>query len=164
MKRLYLARHAKSSWDEGWLDDVERPLNVRGKRDAPIMGGILREMGVKPEVIVTSPAARAAATARIVARELGYPLEKIRYRERLDEGVSRDYIDTIASLDPEHDSAMIFGHNPTITTVANMWAGSSIVNIPTCGVVGIEFDTDSWIPASEERGRLLFFEYPKKHE
>lgn len=164
MKRLYLARHAKSSWDEGWLDDVERPLNVRGKQDAPIMGGLLRKMGVKPDVIVTSPAARASATARIVARELGYPLEKMRYRERLYEGVSRDYVDTIASLDPEYDSAMIFGHNPTITTIANMLTGSSIVNIPTSGVVGIEFDTDSWIRASEERGTLLFFEYPKKGE
>ena len=163
MKQLYLARHAKSSWDEEWLDDVERPLNSRGKRDAPMMGKLLKEMGVKPELIITSPAARAASTARIIARALGYPLEKLKYRERLYEAVSRDIIDTVASIGDEYKSVMIFGHNPTLTTVATMFSGTSIDNVPTCGVVGVEFDTDSWIPASEQQGKLLFFEYPKRH-
>ncbi len=163
MKRLYLARHAKSSWEEEWLDDFERPLNERGKRDAPMMGEVLKDLGVKPDVLVTSPAARAVATARILARILEYPLEKIRYRERLYEAGNRDFVDAIATLDDEHESAMLIGHNPTLTSVANMLTGAGIENVPTAGVVGIGFDEDSWIPASEQGGRLLFFEYPKKH-
>ena len=163
MKQLYLVRHAKSSWDEDWLDDFERPLNRRGKRDAPKMGGVLKEKGIAPDLIVTSPAARASATARILARELGYALERICYREQLYEAATRDFVATIATLDDKHDSAMMFGHNPTLTMVANMFGGTTIVNIPTTGIVGIEFDYDSWIQVSENRGRFLFFEYPKKH-
>ena len=163
MKQLYLVRHAKSSWEQDWLDDFERPLNQRGKRDAPKMGRILREQGVVPDIILTSPAARASATARIIARELDYPLDLIHYHEKLYEAMTRDFITTVAALDNQYNSAMLFGHNPSLTMVANMYSGESIVNVPTTGVVGIEFGDDSWVSASENRGRFLFFEYPKKH-
>ena len=83
MKTIYLARHAKSSWDYPELDDFERPLNDRGRRDAPFMGSMLKKLKIKPDAIVSSPATRAATTARIFANQLSYPLEHIYYNEIL---------------------------------------------------------------------------------
>ncbi len=83
MRRLFLVRHAKSSWGEPSLPDRERPLNDRGKRDAPRMGRRLAALGVNPDVILASPARRALKTARILAEELGYRLEDIRVDARL---------------------------------------------------------------------------------
>ena len=85
MKTLYLARHAKSSWKYPDLDDFERPLNKRGRRNAPFMGKILKNLKVTPDLITSSPANRAAMTARIMADIIKYPLEKIRYSENIYE-------------------------------------------------------------------------------
>ena len=83
MKRLYLVRHAKSSWKDPDLDDFDRPLNKRGKRDAPLMGQKLRQADVRPDLIVSSPAKRAAKTAKIMAGQIEYPVKKIIWDESL---------------------------------------------------------------------------------
>ena len=81
MKTLYLVRHAKSSWKYPNLDDFERPLNKRGRRNAPFMGKILKKLKVAPDLVISSPANRAATTARTIAGNIDYPLDKIRYSE-----------------------------------------------------------------------------------
>ena len=83
MKELILVRHAKSSWKDASVYDHERPLNKRGKRDAPEMGARLKLRGCEPDLIVSSSAVRALETARTVAGEIGYPLGRIVVDERL---------------------------------------------------------------------------------
>ena len=163
MKTLYLGRHAKSSWDYSELSDFERPLNNRGRKDTPLMGNVFNEMNLMPDLIISSPALRACFTARIIAEKIGYPLEEIETSEIIYEGDSSDLIELIKSIDDEINSLMIFGHNPTLTIASNYFCEKRIGNIPTCGLVAIEFDINSWEEIDAVKGRQLFFEYPKKH-
>ncbi len=102
MKRVYLVRHAKSDWKRIGLADRDRPLNKRGKRDAPVMGQRLAARGVKPDLIVTSPAKRARKTAKVFAKELGYPKDEIVVEERVYEGGVEDLWDIIRGTDDTH--------------------------------------------------------------
>jgi phosphohistidine phosphatase len=112
MKTLYLVRHAKSSWKYPNLDDFERPLNKRGRKNAPFMGTILKKLKVAPDLLISSPANRAAITARIIAAKINYPLEKIRYRESIYEFSEDALIHVIKQIDDSVNKAMIVGHNP----------------------------------------------------
>lgn len=163
MKRLYLLRHAKSSWKLDYLDDFERPLNKRGKKDAPLIGSVLRDLGVKPSIILSSPAARAASTARIVAAEIGYRLDEMRYDEHLYDAGVRDFMEIVGGLDDAHASAMLVSHDPGITMTAARLTGTAMEGIPTAGIVAVEFDVDAWRDVREGGGRIVFFEYPKKY-
>lgn len=163
-KILYLLRHAKSSWKDSSLYDFDRPLNKRGKRDAPFMGGVLKDKGVLPDLIISSPAKRAITTARKVAKEIGYPKDHIIGNENIYEASVSDLLDLINALDDSLNSAMLVGHNPTFTALANYLTDTaSFDNVPTCGVVAIAFPGNDWKGVDEGTGKLLFFEYPKKY-
>ncbi len=163
MKKLYLIRHAKSSWKERGLRDFDRPLNKRGKRDAPFMGNMLRRKGVKPDLIISSPANRAITTAETVALEINYNPEDIVEDKNIYEAGAGEVIDIINKIDDKHETAMIFGHNPGFTMLANYLSGQRIDNIPTCGIAYIEFPFDSWSEVEIDTGKLVEFEYPKKY-
>jgi len=143
MKILYLVRHAKSSWKHPGLRDIERPLNNRGKRDAPLMGNKLNLRGILPELIVSSPAIRARVTAKNITMEIGFPKKKILINDNIYEASSTELMNIIHCFDDKYDSVMMFGHNPGFTMLNNYLTDHYIDNIPTCGVVGIQFST-SW--------------------
>jgi phosphohistidine phosphatase len=164
MKTLYLVRHAKSSWDYPELDDIDRPLSKRGKRNAPEMGKRLAAQNILPQLLITSPAKRALATARRIADEIGFPRESIKLDEKLYLASVEDIVAVIRKADEAAGSLMLFGHNPGFTDAANRLCGSDIYNIPTGGVVGIQFEVDSWADVVEGEGRFLFFDFPKKEE
>lgn len=163
MKRLYLIRHAKSSWAEPGLDDFDRPLNRRGQADAPFMGQRLARYGVHPDRIVASPAKRARKTARIIAEAVGVNEKLIDLDAALYMAEIPVLLQAIARVPDSHEELAVVGHNYGITDLAEWLTGRSIGNIPTCGVVAIEFDCPSWSDLKEGSGRLLFFDYPKKH-
>jgi phosphohistidine phosphatase len=163
MKTLYLVRHAKSSWKYPNLDDFERPLNKRGRKSAPFMGTILNKLKVLPDLILSSPANRAAMTARIIADKIGYPLEKIHYSESIYEFSANALIDVIRQLDDVVNKVMLVGHNPALTDLANYFGDKPISNIPTSGVFCADLDIPSWAKTSDHCGKLIFFEFPKKH-
>jgi phosphohistidine phosphatase len=162
MKNLYIVRHAKSSWDYPELSDIDRPLNKRGKKNAPEMGQRLAAKNISPELLISSPAKRAHTTARRIAKEIGYEKSKIIVHSKLYHGGLGEMIELIQSTDKSINSLMIFGHNPGFTELANYLTGSNIYNIPTCGIVSIEFDTDDWAIIGQNEGKMLFFDYPKK--
>ena len=164
MKTLYLVRHAKSSWDEPGLGDLERPLNKRGKSDAPKMGKLLNERGEIPEMMISSPAKRAFSTAKRIAEEVDYPSKKIEKDEALYMADTDDFLSVIQSAPDSVNKLMLYGHNYGITYFANHISASDIDNIPTCGVVRIDFDAESWKEIDNKKGKLIFFEYPKKHK
>lgn len=163
MKRLYLIRHAKSSWAEPGLPDFDRPLNGRGKADAPFMGKRLANHGVCPDLILSSPAKRARKTARRIAEAVGFPRDSIRFDETIYEAEVPDLLAAIARVPDAHDVLFFVGHNYGISDLAEWLTGRSTGVIPTCGVVGIEFDGPSWQGLREGAGRLLFCDFPKKH-
>ena len=162
MKKLFIVRHAKSSWDFPELDDFDRPLNKRGKRNAPEMGQRLASRNVLPDLLITSPAKRAAATARRIAEEIHYPTEKIVKDGLLYHGSNINTLKLIQAVANDVHSLMIFGHNPGLTDLTNKLSGSDIYNIPTCGIAEIDFDIATWNELDFGKGELVFFDYPKK--
>ena len=164
MKYIYLVRHAKSYWNIDWLDDFERPLNKRGKRDGPVMAAVLQEKSLQPDTVLVSPAARSAATARMIVPQLNYPLEQLHYLEQLYDADSSEILRHINMVSNHTDRLMVIAHNPGITILANRLANSGIENVPTTGVVGIELNVPNWAAVNDNTGTMQFFEYPKKHK
>ncbi len=155
-KTLYIARHAKSSWSDMSLSDFERPLNARGKRDAPFMANLLKEKNIHPELILSSPAKRAKKTAKHYHEAVG---GELRFDEGIYEASSMSLFYLVQEALQNVDSVMIVGHNPGLTALNDMLSDKSIFNIPTAGIVGIAFEDN----IATGHGTQLFFEYPKKY-
>jgi len=161
VKELIIVRHAKSSWRDSGLDDRERPLNKRGERDAPEMGARLARRKDRPDLIVSSPAVRALATARIIARKLDYARKDIVLIERLYGAGLDELLDVIRKADESVATLLLFGHNPGLTQLANHLGPREIPNLPTCGVLHLRFDADIWAVVGFARGEEVLFDFPK---
>ena len=161
MKDLIIVRHAKSSWKDSGLDDRERPLNRRGERDAPEMGARLARRGERPDLVVSSPAVRALTTARIIAGKLDYARKDIVVVSRLYGADVDELLDVIRSADESAATLMLFGHNPGLTELANHLGPRPIPNLPTCGVLHLRFEADTWPVVGYARGDEILFDFPK---
>ena len=164
MKTLTIVRHAKSSWNHPGLSDRERPLNKRGERDAPLMGQRVREQGIRPSLILSSPATRAWTTARIIAAAITYPLEFLQREKSLYHASVAAILDVIVAQDPGFNSLMVVGHNPGLTDFANYLSPGLTNNLPTAGVVSVEIEQDDWDLFARPPTKLLLHDYPKKHQ
>jgi phosphohistidine phosphatase len=165
MKTLYLVRHAKSSWDDISLGDFDRPLNERGKADAPRMGKRLKDKNIHPNVMISSGAKRAHATAKRIAEVLNFPKDAIKTDRTLYHAEPEQILEVIKAIADMNDSVMVFGHNPGLTDFVNQFGSDvEIDNIPTCGIVALRFQIDSWNKLSPKSGILLFFDYPKSRQ
>lgn len=162
MKTLSLLRHAKSSWNDTGLSDKDRPLNSRGEHDAPMMGSRLNDSPIRPSLIVSSPAVRAWTTARIVALEISYPKEFLQRDERLYLAGVNQMLDVLSEQDPGFNSIMLVGHNPGLTEFANRLVPDLTSNLPTCGMVSVEVDSDDWNLRGNPACELVLFDYPKR--
>lgn len=163
MKTVYFVRHAKSSWDNFGISDADRPLNQRGLRDAPFMAKLMRGRGVQPGLLISSPAVRAFTTAKIFADTLGLSEAQIQQNKKIYEAYPEDILDVLQELPDEYEVVFLFGHNPTLTSVANLFSDEYIVNIPTCGVVRVDAEVETWADFREGKGRLVEFHYPKQY-
>ena len=161
MLTLFLCRHAKSSWAEPGLSDKERPLNERGKHDAPLMGKVLKNKPESADLIISSPARRALKTAKLISDEIGYCRKDIITDNRLYMAGTNDFINVIEECGDKYSSIMLFSHNYGITDFANYTGNSGIENIPTCGIVKIKFDFKNWGKIKKEKGKTEYFIYPK---
>ena len=161
MKTLYLLRHAKSSWSFDELSDQERPLNDRGRDDAPLMGQALAKRRICPDIIVSSPAVRAMSTALLVAREMQFPHEKITVEPGIYGAEADDLLAIIKGLPDAAGSALLVGHNPTITEVANALSPSSLNEMPTAAVVCLRFSCDRWEEVGKANAEFYFYDYPR---
>jgi len=161
MKTLYLVRHAKSSWEEPGIPDSQRSLTPKGVRKAGLVVGFLKNKEIIPDLIVASPALRALETARIFAAGLGYPAAKIRTDRKIYDGYYDRILDLIYATPNEVNSLMIFGHNPTITQLANLFLHPGIEEMPTSCVVMLAFDTGKWEEIPSREARSDFIVYPK---
>ncbi len=162
MKILTLVRHAKSSWGDPGLADRERPLNRRGERDVPEMGKRIGAAGVRPSLIVSSPAVRAWTTAKILAREISYPVEFMQRDDDLYHAGVNSLLDVVAEQDEGFNSIMLVGHNPGFTDLANYLSPELTGNLPTCGVVSVSLACDDWNIRDCVPGEILVHDWPKK--
>jgi len=160
MKTLFLIRHAKSYWGDQSINDFDRTLNKRGKKDAPFMGEVLKDKKVKPDLIISSPAKRAKKTAIEIAIKLDYPDKKILYKNDIYDASSNTILSIINKIDNKYSDVMLFGHNPGLTLLNNYLSNNYIENIPTCGIVALSSD-NQWNDIGAQTCKQLFFEYPK---
>ena len=162
MKRLTLVRHAKSSHKDPGLGDFDRPLGARGRRDAPRMGKRMARADARPDLIVSSPAVRAARTAEAIAGPLGVPASRIVYERELYLADTAQMLEVVRALDDAASHVVLVGHNPGITDFANALAEADIENVPTCGVVRLELDVERWSEVAFGGAALGEFDYPKR--
>ena len=159
-----MIRHAKSSWANPLQSDFERPLNERGKKEAPEMGETLKKLGITPDLIISSSAKRTRQTAKKIANSLAYDPEKIRWEEKLYHCIPSVFEEMILEIGNNVKTLFIIAHNPGITEFVNMLADNfRIDNMPTCGVVGSRFETDDWSNFSLLDRKVFLYEFPGKH-
>lgn len=161
MKTLLLVRHAKSDWGNPGLEDFDRPLNERGKKDAPQMAERLREKKPKLDAIIASPAKRAAKTARFFAKVFKISKGDIIYKQELYLAEPEVFFEVIGQTSDAFKTIAVFSHNFGITHFANMLTATRIDNIPTCGVFAVQADCKKWADFREAKKEFLFFDYPK---
>jgi phosphohistidine phosphatase len=162
MKSLTIVRHAKSSWKHHGLSDRERPLNKRGERDAPVMARRVAKTGIRPSQIISSPAVRAWTTAKVFARELGYPAEFLQREDGLYLASLDNLLDVVATQDPGFNHLMLFGHNPGLTDFVNYLVPGLTSNLPTSGVVSVNLECEDWMLYDRPPTELVLHDYPKK--
>ncbi len=161
MKSLLLIRHAKSSWDDVSLSDFDRPLNERGKNDAPVMAHRLLDKKINIDAFISSPAKRAKKTASIFAKEFKKDKEKIILKTELY-GASGDvFYDVISKTKDKFKSIALFSHNPGLTDFANQLTDVQIDNIPTAGIFAVKADCKKWEDFKESKKEFWFFDHPK---
>ncbi len=161
MRSLYLIRHAKSSWDHPGLRDFDRPLNSRGHRDAPQMALLLKNKGIRPNFIISSPAKRALTTAQYFAQTFGIAEENIAREEDIYEASTSDILRILRGLPDEAHTVFLFGHNPSLTDTVNHFSQEYISNIPTCGVAALVTDAEQWAELHQDNTRLMQCFFPK---
>ena len=161
MKTLYLMRHAKSSWSFDDLTDKERPLNDRGRDDAPMMGQALAKRNIHLDLLVSSPAVRALSTAALVAHEINYPPAQIEVVERIYRAEVLDMLDIVRGLPDQAESVLLVGHNNTITDFANLLSPSQLNEMPTASIVCLKFSCDRWAEVDRANAEFYFYDYPK---
>jgi phosphohistidine phosphatase len=156
MKTLLILRHAKSSWKFPDLSDHDRPLNRRGKRDAPRMGKTLKERGLVPDLVISSTATRAKDTASAVAKHSGYKGKRIRF-ESLYAAEPGAYLAVLRELTDNYQRVLIVGHNPGVEELIELLTGEIHI-VPTCTLAQIEFDIEKWsdtLHRLTDRGRIV---------
>lgn len=165
MKSIYVVRHAKSSWGDLTLPDVERPLNDRGQKNAPEMAQRLFDRGVALDVFVTSTAKRALQTASHFIKIYGRPIEELILKDELYHAPARVYTEVLSALPDSVSSVAIFGHNPGITEFVNDLTDTThIHDMPTCGIFAAQISTAHWDQFSSAAKTFLFFDAPKYSE
>lgn len=160
MKRLLLLRHAKSSWDDPGLADFDRPLNGRGRKAATLMGNFMRERGLWPDLIISSPAQRARETIALVLEAAGFETE-LRYDERIYEATAGRLVEIIEAVEDDHQEVMLVGHNPGFENLLAHLTGEGR-RLPTAALARILLDADKWNEASTRGGRLEWLVKPKE--
>lgn len=156
-------RHAKSSWKDVNLADIDRPLNKRGERDAPFMGKLLYQNGFFPQEIISSPAERALSTAKLFCNEIKFPYKKVKINNSLYAASLNEILAVIKNLSENIESVLLIAHNPGLTDLVNYLSESRVENVPTCGIVELSSKKKSWQEIDAGSCKLGFLEYPKKH-
>lgn len=144
MKTLVLIRHAKSSWGEPGLKDHDRPLTKKGKKAARRVGAALADRGIEVNRMLTSTAVRALSTAELIGEGMGFPLDEIIRDENLYHSAAGELLDIIQDQEDDLEGLTLIGHNPGMTDLVNRLSELDLDNMPTSGVVILQYDRERW--------------------
>ena len=158
---LILVRHAKSSWGDASLPDDERPLNERGKKDAPEMARRLLSKKIDIDLFLSSPAKRALKTAKIFAEEMEHKKKDVETDPQLYAAGVSDFSEVIGRIDDSHTVVAVFSHNPGITEYANTLTSVRLDNMPTGSMFAVQAGVNRWQDFAAAEKQFLFFDYPK---
>jgi len=161
MKTLVLVRHAKSSWLHPELDDFDRPLNDRGKRDAPEMAQRLLKRNLNIDLFVSSSARRARKTAFLFAEAFGLGKSEVQLLPELYHASPEKMLEAIRKFPDDRSAAVVFGHNPGITALSNQLSHVKVDHFPTCAVYAVRINVTSWAALPLFDNEFLFFDYPR---
>lgn len=160
MRRVVIVRHGKAV-PYGYEDDFNRDLNERGVSDADLVSREVKRRGVKPDLIISSPAKRALKTARIFAENLAYPKNEIQEVEDIYDGLTtREFIEMIHDLPEDFSTVFFFGHNPGFYYFVSNLLKEFRSDMPTTSTVGIDFEVESWTEIEARTGKMAFHLYP----
>jgi len=160
MKTLMLLRHAKSDWDDQSLPDFDRPLANRGKRDAPRIGKAIKKRGLIPDLIVSSPAARARQTIESLVSAAEFDVSP-QFDESIYGATAADLMKLVRRLPDSNSCVLLVGHNPTFEQVVARLSGT-VEHMPTAALACIEFQVDRWEDIDDGQGKLSCFLTPKQ--
>ncbi len=164
MKKLFIIRHAKSSWKDEGLDDFDRSLNKRGKKNITLMSNWLKSNNYYPDIILSSPAKRAKKTLKTILKTLDIDEKIVKFDEKIYDATLNDLLKILVEIDKKQNNVFLIGHNPSLNELAEFLSNSVIFNIPTSGIFCMEFDIKEWADIKNNKGKILFFEFPKKIE
>ena len=164
MKLLCILRHAKSTWADSTIPDIDRPLDSASKIQASSTGLFLKEKKIIPDALYSSPAKRAIDSANLIADTLQLPHEKIILEPRVYEAQVDDLLSVVQNFPDKFNSVMLIGHNPGLSLLANYLAGIHINTLPTSGLCCFELSTDHWQEITLAECKLLFTFSPHQTE
>ncbi len=160
MKKLYIIRHAKSDWSLG-QKDIDRTLNKRGEKQSIALGDYFSSKNVKPDLIVSSIAKRTQITAKNIANEIDYPLDKIEFEPSIYEAHYEQLLQTVWGISNEINSAFFVGHNPGVSDLVYFLTGD-YVDFKTSCVAVVEFKKlQKWEEIESYSGSLIDFITPE---
>ncbi len=164
MKTIILVRHAKTE-QLGYMSsksDFERELKPRGYTDTKLITSDMNKRGIKPDLIVTSKAARATQTAELMAQDFGIEKSELVRKQFIYDGyTTSEFIDFLGQYQELNDSIMVVGHNPEIAMMAINLSGSDYLHFPTAATIAISFDTNNWNEINVREGKIEWFITPK---
>ena len=161
MKNIWILRHAKSDWADESLPDFDRPLNKRGKADAPRLGRWIAARGTVPERIASSPARRARATAELVAKACGFPAGRIEWREEFYPGDPAAGLNYLRSLPDGIAHVLLVGHNPWAESLVALLTGGSGARMPTAALAMLQAEVEGWPALGPGTAALTGLIHPK---
>jgi phosphohistidine phosphatase len=161
-KKLFIVRHAKSTWEYKSVSDIDRPLKLSGIESAYEMARRLKIDRNIPEFIITSPANRALHTANIFLNVLELPYDKFKIEPVLYSEGAEEILSYIKELPSNLNKVMIFGHNPDFSELTRYFAKQQIIELPTCGIMTFTFECKEWSEISRENMKNESFDFPKK--
>lgn len=161
MKQLLLIRHAKSSWDDPLQNDINRPLNNRGMKDAPAMAEHLLDKKIKIDAFISSPAARALGTCIYFAKAYDVKKKEIIQIDELYNAQVENFYKVTCEADDSFNSIALFSHNPGITAFANELTDVHVDDMPTCSIFAVKANIEKWEEFTRGEKLFWFFDYPK---
>ena len=160
MKSLIIVRHCKSSWADLSLSDFDRPLNKRGNIDGELMSNYLKEKEKKIDKLISSTSKRTRLTSKYFIEKIHF--NSISYLDELYHASYSEIIKIISKIENNFNNIMVIGHNPGLTELINHFTDMRIYNIPTTGIIKVEFKEAKWSKITENKGKIVYKKFPKE--
>ena len=161
VKQLLIVRHAEAQESQAEQRDFDRDLTPRGYQDAVRVGDFLKQQSWQPELIISSEAVRAKATAQMIAEQIRYTQQRIQTNQDLYDGSPRTFLSVINEQNENLDRIMTVGHNPTVSYLLEYLTGDEVGSLVPAGMALVQLTVEKWAEVSQRTGSLLWNKLPE---